>query len=468
MSFVTSDQSGSFTRVANYAALPPASSVPDVVYLTEASQGTFLLGTRKKAGLWRSNGSIWTFLGVEIAQASGSDLTSPNGNNDVRRLSPDNVHTMIINSLYTAPTTAEISSPSGKSIKRSMTPDNVHDMIVNTMPTPVTEWTEATLSEWLKSADNFVYLNGTTSSLEKTDALIWTPEDVTAQAHYPLPLPTGSTRVLVGGRSYYLTANIDVGVNKFEFTGSGPVRLQGNGYSITTSYVGNMFNLGTLSKGLSIHFKGVRLINDAASSSGRVLYCSSSTGHVTATFEDCYFQSRGRVISLYSCLNMTFTGCSFIGAGGSDEYVMYLRGSSTNAYGRLTFIGCHIYSNKAKDMIYISTNSMGMLTIADTSFRGTSLNTATHSAILFADFDETFENSYTSICKLSGLEFYFESSVRHPIKSNTSSDNWATCLYATGLKMKTKTSHYYIASTSKYLTATATTNPFTYYTGDRL
>ena len=60
MSFVTSDQSGSFTRVANYAALPPASSVPDVVYLTEASQGTFLLGTRKKAGLWRSNGSIWT------------------------------------------------------------------------------------------------------------------------------------------------------------------------------------------------------------------------------------------------------------------------------------------------------------------------------------------------------------------------------------------------------------------------
>lgn len=81
-------------EVLNYSALPPVAAHVLEVYLVEEKQGTWLLGTRRPAGLYRSNGATWVYLGINIDQVSTAEMAAGT-ETDVRIFSPENVHTMI-------------------------------------------------------------------------------------------------------------------------------------------------------------------------------------------------------------------------------------------------------------------------------------------------------------------------------------------------------------------------------------
>jgi hypothetical protein len=67
-----------FPQVANYAALPLASSYSGQTYEVLASTGVFLVN-RKSAGLYRSNGTSWVYLG-DINVDAATTGNTPAGN----------------------------------------------------------------------------------------------------------------------------------------------------------------------------------------------------------------------------------------------------------------------------------------------------------------------------------------------------------------------------------------------------
>lgn len=50
--------------VVNFAALPAASLHSGEYYMVQTPQGTWVLGTKKRAGIYRSNGSTWVRMGI--------------------------------------------------------------------------------------------------------------------------------------------------------------------------------------------------------------------------------------------------------------------------------------------------------------------------------------------------------------------------------------------------------------------
>jgi hypothetical protein len=67
-----------FPQVADYASLPVASSFSGATYEVLASTGTFLVN-RKSAGLYRSNGTTWVYLG-DINTDAATTGNTPAGN----------------------------------------------------------------------------------------------------------------------------------------------------------------------------------------------------------------------------------------------------------------------------------------------------------------------------------------------------------------------------------------------------
>ena len=81
-------------NVLTFSALPSASDSRDSTYLVDNEQGSKWTLNHKKAGQYKSNGTKWIYLGVEILQATTAemeDLTIT----DVKRMSPANVNTAI-------------------------------------------------------------------------------------------------------------------------------------------------------------------------------------------------------------------------------------------------------------------------------------------------------------------------------------------------------------------------------------
>lgn len=62
--------SGYYIEVANYSALPAAADHTGEIYVCLADEGTWILGTKKAAGLWYSNGSTWSRLGPALNAAA--------------------------------------------------------------------------------------------------------------------------------------------------------------------------------------------------------------------------------------------------------------------------------------------------------------------------------------------------------------------------------------------------------------
>lgn len=56
-----------YTEVATYADLPAASTQPNETYIVRQASGTWLLGTKKKAGLYYSNGVDWAYMGNSVS-----------------------------------------------------------------------------------------------------------------------------------------------------------------------------------------------------------------------------------------------------------------------------------------------------------------------------------------------------------------------------------------------------------------
>src|SRR3954469_10351073 len=67
-----------FPQVATYADLPVASSFSGATYEVTTSTGTFLVN-RKSAGLYRSNGTTWIYLG-DINTDAATTGNTPAGN----------------------------------------------------------------------------------------------------------------------------------------------------------------------------------------------------------------------------------------------------------------------------------------------------------------------------------------------------------------------------------------------------
>jgi glycopeptide antibiotics resistance protein len=59
---ISSGGGSSYTEVANFASLPTASTVSGITYLVIATTGVIFIN-RKLAGLYKSNGTTWDYLG---------------------------------------------------------------------------------------------------------------------------------------------------------------------------------------------------------------------------------------------------------------------------------------------------------------------------------------------------------------------------------------------------------------------
>ena len=82
-------------EVLNFALLPDAAFDNNgLVYLVENDQGSRWTLNHKKAGLYKSNGVRWVYLGVEIPQATTAEMESLTST-EVKRMSPDNLNTAI-------------------------------------------------------------------------------------------------------------------------------------------------------------------------------------------------------------------------------------------------------------------------------------------------------------------------------------------------------------------------------------
>jgi hypothetical protein len=57
-----------YTEVVDYASLPDPASVPSEIYVVQTTTG--IIGFRKLAGLWRSDGASWAYLGLYGRNAS--------------------------------------------------------------------------------------------------------------------------------------------------------------------------------------------------------------------------------------------------------------------------------------------------------------------------------------------------------------------------------------------------------------
>lgn len=69
--------------VTNFAGLPAAAGASGAYYLVDEPQGTFLLFTKKEAGIYKSNGSVWNYLGGAFVTNSldSNHIISDDGDN---------------------------------------------------------------------------------------------------------------------------------------------------------------------------------------------------------------------------------------------------------------------------------------------------------------------------------------------------------------------------------------------------
>lgn len=80
---------GGYPEVANWSALPAAASSTGDIYAVLAPQGSMLLLTLKRAGLWYSNGATWVRLGDVITLFNDTNTTFYNGTDTTKKLGID-------------------------------------------------------------------------------------------------------------------------------------------------------------------------------------------------------------------------------------------------------------------------------------------------------------------------------------------------------------------------------------------
>lgn len=56
-----------YTEVNTYTDLPAANTQPNKVFIVRQDSGTWSLGTKKKSGLYYSNGTVWSFMGNSVS-----------------------------------------------------------------------------------------------------------------------------------------------------------------------------------------------------------------------------------------------------------------------------------------------------------------------------------------------------------------------------------------------------------------
>ncbi len=72
-------------NVANFSALPAAASNTGKYYLVDASEGSWILFTLKKAGVYKSDGATWNYLGAAIADQRSDTNMVVGGSGDTTK-----------------------------------------------------------------------------------------------------------------------------------------------------------------------------------------------------------------------------------------------------------------------------------------------------------------------------------------------------------------------------------------------
>ena len=157
-----------------FADLPAAAFANNgLVYLVEGEQGSRWTLNHKKAGLYKSNGVRWVYLGVEIPQATTAemeDLTST----EIKRMSPANLSTAIDSKALPSISLAERNALT-ETEDRTVSPNDLRVAIESKVPS------EATAAE--------------VTDLTVTDVRIFTPANIgTAIENNALPSMTLAER----------------------------------------------------------------------------------------------------------------------------------------------------------------------------------------------------------------------------------------------------------------------------------
>lgn len=85
-----------YVEVNTYADLPAANTQPNEVYIVKQDSGTWLLGSKKKSGLYYSNGVTWSFMGnsvsIDDTSTSNESVWSSGKTNTVLGGKADSTH----------------------------------------------------------------------------------------------------------------------------------------------------------------------------------------------------------------------------------------------------------------------------------------------------------------------------------------------------------------------------------------
>jgi len=85
-------------EVINFAALPAFADESGYTWEVLTPQGTWLLGTKKKAGFYRSDGAAWNYVGITIGQVTAGEIAAGT-ETEIRRFSPENIASISANTI---------------------------------------------------------------------------------------------------------------------------------------------------------------------------------------------------------------------------------------------------------------------------------------------------------------------------------------------------------------------------------
>lgn len=78
-----------YTEVATFAALPPAASFPGEIYIVTTETGSIFLFNLKRAGMYRSDGAAWAYLGANVSEFLDNVFTLINNADNAGKLQFD-------------------------------------------------------------------------------------------------------------------------------------------------------------------------------------------------------------------------------------------------------------------------------------------------------------------------------------------------------------------------------------------
>ena len=157
-----------------------------------------------------------------------------------------------------------------------------------------------------------------------------------------LPTPSSTRVTLVGGWTYNLTGHVNLGDKYVQFSGSGKVVINGNGYSIYTVRPYSLVYTDSTDSGIKAEWNNVKLSNTQG---GGVAIYTDTGAHTCHTFNDCHILGSGSAVHARGYFELIFNNCIIEKNNVGSSNTMYFDPLNTGNNSTVSMVGCSILVN---------------------------------------------------------------------------------------------------------------------------